>query len=158
MKLAAKLMLLFLLAVVAITALFSFLTIRQDTTDFTQEHEQRAADLVESMKPHLLDAWKEGGHDEVDQVLRISTERVRQTSVRYYRVDDDPPGGADDQCRPRRGAELSLDSNGRVDDEVLDVELDPRAAPNAVRSERQRPLDDQTAEAQVSRRAQRGES
>ncbi len=122
MKLAAKIMLLFLLAVVAITGLFSFLTIRQDTTDFRQEHEQRAADLVESMKPHLLDAWKEGGHDEVDQVLRISTERVRQTTVRYFRSDDNPPGEPSEGPTPNalayvrhneRVTETVTDSNGR---------------------------------------------
>lgn len=90
MKLASKIMLLFLLAVVAITGLFGYLTIQQHVTEFAEDHEQHAADLVESMKPHLLDAWNEGGHDEVDQMVRISTERIRHTSVRYVRRDDNP--------------------------------------------------------------------
>ncbi|QDT51588.1 Sporulation kinase E [Symmachiella dynata] len=92
MKLASKIMLLFLLAVVAITGLFSYLTIQQDSTDFTEDHAQKAANLVESMKPHLLDAWNEGGHEEVDHVVRISTKQVRHTIVRYFRLDDTAPG------------------------------------------------------------------
>ncbi len=87
MKLASKVLLLFLLAFVAITGIFSYLTIRQESDQFAREHERHAADLLESIRPQLLNAWKAGGHRELAHVVRVSTQSIRHTKVQYYQYD-----------------------------------------------------------------------
>lgn len=87
MKLATKLMLMFLLAVAVIAGLFCYLTIRQDAAHFAEEHERHAADLVESLQPHLMSAWSEGGHGRIAQFVEASNERIRRIRIRYVQMD-----------------------------------------------------------------------
>lgn len=111
MKLATKIMLLFMLAVAAITGLFSYLTIRQDTLFFAQDHERHAKNLVETMRPRLLSAWQDGGHEEVARVVKASSKMIRHIRVRYVELDV--------QYEVSPGTNSSLESSSADPPEVL---------------------------------------
>jgi signal transduction histidine kinase len=86
MRLAAKLILLFLVGVLLIVMVFSYLTIQQNRQFALAEHERRAEEIAAAIRPMVVDAWKRGGDEGVERVFQRSVRRVQQVEMRWVRV------------------------------------------------------------------------
>lgn len=86
MRLAAKLILLFLVGVLLIVTVFSYLTIQQNRQFALSEHERRAEEIAAAIRPMVVDAWKRGGDAGVERVFQRSVRRVQQVEMRWVRV------------------------------------------------------------------------
>tara|TARA_R110002049_G_scaffold305056_3_gene501139 strand:- start:91536 stop:92942 length:1407 start_codon:yes stop_codon:yes gene_type:complete len=85
MRLAAKLVLLFVFGLLLIVVLFSYLTVLQDRRLAIAEHERHAADIAAALQPSIRNAVAAKRTAELQQVLTRSTRYVR---VRYVQSDD----------------------------------------------------------------------
>ncbi len=83
MKLATKLLLVFLLAVTAITGLFSYLTIRQARYQFAHQQELLGERIAKEHRQRLADAYRQGGEQRVTQTAERIYVDVRQSHVRW---------------------------------------------------------------------------
>lgn len=96
MRLAAKLVLLFLFGLLLIVAVFSYLTIRQDQLA-QAEHQRFAAELVKSLEPAIEKAIQENHASEIPMPLQRSA-RMRRVTLRW--VELSPTGDARRQPAP----------------------------------------------------------
>ncbi|TWU38909.1 Wide host range VirA protein [Novipirellula aureliae] len=87
MRLAAKLILLFLGGLLLIVGLFAYLTIQQDRRLALAEHERYAADIAATLRPSLHDASQSGNPNDLQQMMIQSTARVRHTRIRLVEID-----------------------------------------------------------------------
>lgn len=87
MKLAARIVLLCLIAMATMSGLFSFLTIQRDARYFAEEHSRTAAELVEAIKPQITEAWSDGGDHGLAEAVKACSIEFRQVSMRYVRFD-----------------------------------------------------------------------
>jgi two-component system NtrC family sensor kinase len=83
MRLAAKLILLFLVGLSLIAGLFSYLTIQQDQRLAIIEHEQHAADIAASLKPSIEQAIGKPTATELARTFDQSTRSLRHVRVRW---------------------------------------------------------------------------
>ncbi len=83
MKLAAKLILIFLLGVLAIVSMFAWQTIRRQRVWDEQRRTAHAADLAETLAPAIEKAYEEGGTITVQQAIEISTRQLSGPEVRW---------------------------------------------------------------------------
>ena len=91
MKLASKIVLLCLLAMTAMSVLFTYLTIRRDEQYFAEEHGRDASALAAALKPQISEASKAGGHDELADTIKACSVEFRHVSMRYVRLDASDP-------------------------------------------------------------------
>jgi signal transduction histidine kinase len=94
MRLAAKLILLYLVGLSLIAGLFSYLTIRQDQRLAIIEHEQHAADIAAQLKPSIEQAIQNQTAAELAQTVDRSTRSLRHVRVRWVEFS-----GSDDGSR-----------------------------------------------------------
>lgn len=87
MRLAAKLILLYLVGLLLIVGLFAYLTIRQGQQLAIVEHQRHASDLAATIEPSLKEAIKEDDELAVQKIVTRSTRQVRHMSVRWVRLD-----------------------------------------------------------------------
>ncbi|KAA5542629.1 HAMP domain-containing protein [Roseiconus nitratireducens] len=87
MRLAAKLILLFLVGLILIVTVFAVLTWRNDRRLAIVEHEKRAAELVAMLRPNLEDAWRRGDAGQVRRVLRETTRRIQRYDLQLITAD-----------------------------------------------------------------------
>lgn len=83
MKLAAKLILVFLLGVFAIVSMFSWQTIQRQRAWDEQRRTAHAADLAETLAPAIQKAYESGGTITVQRALEISTRQLNGPEVRW---------------------------------------------------------------------------
>ncbi len=83
MKLAAKLILVFLVGVLGIVSLFAWQTIRRQHEWEQQRRASHAGDLAETLTPAIEKAYKEGGTITIQQAVEVSTRRLRGPEVRW---------------------------------------------------------------------------
>ncbi len=83
MRLAAKLILLYLVGLSMIVGLFSFLTIQQDQRMAIIEHERHAADIAASLKPSIQQAIQNQSAAELSQAVDQTTRSLRHVRVRW---------------------------------------------------------------------------
>jgi signal transduction histidine kinase len=83
MRLAAKLILLYLVGLSLIAGLFSYLTIRQDQRLAMIQHEQHASDIAASLKPSIQQAMRDQSAAELAQTVDRSTRSLRTVQVRW---------------------------------------------------------------------------
>ncbi len=83
MKLAAKLILIFLCGVLAIVSLFSWQTIRRQQAWENETREAHAYDLVEALKPEIVRAYREGGTVTIQRVIEVSAHAVSGSQLRW---------------------------------------------------------------------------
>ena len=83
MRLAAKLVLLFLVGLLLIVGLFSYLTIQQDRRLAMAEHQRYASDLAATLQPSIREAMKGNDQREPQQSITRSTRQVRHVRVRW---------------------------------------------------------------------------
>ncbi len=84
MRLAAKLVLLFLTGLFLVVGLFAYLTIRQEQMA-QDEHQRFASELVDSLEPTIEQAIRENRVPEIPKKMQIST-RMRQVTLRWVQV------------------------------------------------------------------------
>ena len=89
MRLAAKLVLLFLFGLLLIVGLFAYLTIQQDRRLAIAEHERRASDLAATLLPSIEQAVRDQKTGELEQFLTKSTRQVRYMRVRWVEFSAD---------------------------------------------------------------------
>ncbi|TWU35916.1 sensor histidine kinase [Novipirellula artificiosorum] len=87
MRLAAKLILLFLVGLLLIVGLFAYLTIRNDRQLALAEHERYASDLAAALKPSLREAIQQRDAQQLQQVISRSTSQVRHMRIRLVEFD-----------------------------------------------------------------------
>ena len=83
MRLAAKLVLLYLVGLLLIVALFATLTIQKDKQLAMAEHERHAADLAATLQPSIEDALRNGNLADAASYLNMSATRFRHMRVRW---------------------------------------------------------------------------
>ncbi|MDE0862206.1 MAG: ATP-binding protein [Rubripirellula sp.] len=84
MRLAAKLVLLFLTGLLLVVGLFSYLTIQQERMA-RAEHQRFASELVESLQPTIERAIRENRVPEIPKPMQVSS-RLRQVTMRWVEV------------------------------------------------------------------------
>ncbi|TWU60628.1 Sensor protein ZraS [Rubripirellula tenax] len=83
MKLAAKLILIFMLGVLAIVSLFTWQTIRHQHARVQQQTQSHASDLVTALKPAIESAYRDGGTVTIQKAIEFSTQRLERTPMRW---------------------------------------------------------------------------
>ena len=83
MKLAAKLILLFLVGVLGIVSLFSWQILQRQSEWDQQLRETHAKNLVETLDPAITTAYRDGGVVTVQQVVEISTQKLTGPHMRW---------------------------------------------------------------------------
>lgn len=102
MKLAAKLVLLFLACMGLVVSVFSYLTLRQTESLALAEHERHAADLAATLRSALREAPR--SIPDVQKVLIARSEEVRHVRLRLV----NPERPFDSSLRPSVPAELII--------------------------------------------------
>ena len=85
MRLAAKLILIYLLGLLLIVGVFTALTVSNQRRLAVEQQSRRAAELVASMRPSIAGALRRGGVDEVQRLLDSSSSQIRSLEMRYVR-------------------------------------------------------------------------
>jgi signal transduction histidine kinase len=105
MKLAAKLMLVFLTAVAGVSALFCFWTVRGELRRFRDEHERFAHSFYRTHEGEMLEAWRSGGLPALRS--RLTQWEIRQVRIRYVSFKEERPGAASPPSPPQLAAATS---------------------------------------------------
>ena len=84
MRLAAKLVLLFLTGLLLVVGLFAYLTVRQEQRA-QAEHQKFASELVHSLQPTIDQAIQENRILEIPSTMRLSS-RLQQVTMRWVEV------------------------------------------------------------------------
>ncbi len=96
MRLAAKLILLFLIGLSLIVGLFAHLTIQQDRRLAIAEHQRHAADLAATLKPSIDQAIQNRTAAELPSLVTQTTKQLRHVRVRWVEYS----AGSDRSRRP----------------------------------------------------------
>jgi two-component system, NtrC family, sensor kinase len=83
MRLAAKLILLYLLGLLMIVGVFAVLTAQNERRLAAAEHGRRSAELVASMRPYLYGPLVRGDRSDIERVIRQTTRQIRTVEMRY---------------------------------------------------------------------------
>jgi two-component system, NtrC family, sensor kinase len=83
MRLAAKLILLYLLGLLMIVGVFAVLTAQNERRLAAAEHGRRSAELVASMRPYLYGPLVRGDRSDIERVIRQTTRQIRSVEMRY---------------------------------------------------------------------------
>ncbi|WP_186776141.1 sensor histidine kinase [Rubripirellula reticaptiva] len=111
MKLAAKLILIFMLGVLAIVSLFTWQTIRSQRVWEHQSREAHADDLVTALKPAIETAYRDGGTVTIQKAIEYSTRNLDRTPMRWVDGREVPSTGT--QLTSREISSVSItDQNG----------------------------------------------
>ena len=111
MKLAAKLILVFLFGVLAIVSLFAWQTIRRQHDREEQRRYSHAGDLVDTLTPAIKSVYEEGGTLTIQQAVEISTRELRGPELRW--IDDNEQPAVQTQTTSRRTSSVFVtDANG----------------------------------------------
>lgn len=95
MRLASKIVLLCLLAMTAMSGLFSYFTIRRDAQFFADEHGRIASQLADVLKHHLSKTWNGGDHEKRAEAVEDCSIVYHHVRVRYVLI-----GGASAVMEP----------------------------------------------------------
>ncbi len=87
MRLTAKLFMILFLAVVAVTWVVTFLSVRSQLESFQEGREQIARELRAKVSDQLEEAWEEGGRAEVEEALSNVHVELRRTQLRWVQFN-----------------------------------------------------------------------
>lgn len=111
MKLAAKLILVFLVGVLGIVSLFAWQTIRRQHDWEAQRRASHANDLAETLAPAIEKAYEEGGTITIQQAVDVFTRRLRGPEVRW--IDGNEKTSLETQTTARHTSSISItDADG----------------------------------------------
>ncbi len=140
MRLAAKLILVFLVGVLMIVSLFSWQTIQSQRRWEDRKRQEHATDLVDSLMPAILQAYREGGTVQIRHVVETTAQRFSGRQLRW--VDPESVQSGDepiaDSREPTTGTRVTerttstvliADKNGSTTAYTyVPVEIDGQAA------------------------------
>ncbi|WP_182870032.1 sensor histidine kinase [Rhodopirellula sp. JC639] len=113
MKLAAKLILLFMLGVLGIVALFSWQTIRRQLRWDEQRRADHANDVVGALRPAIDDAYRNGGVVTIQQAIEVTARHVPGQQLRW--VDGVPAAESETKITSRQVSQISVaDKDGQT--------------------------------------------
>lgn len=113
MKLAAKLILVFMLGVLGIVALFSWQTIRRQLRWEETRHADHADDVVGALKPAIEDAYRSGGVVTIQQAIEISAQYIPGQELRW--VEGEQVGESNTKVTSRKVSSISIsDKDGKT--------------------------------------------
>jgi len=92
MKLAAKLILIFMVGVLGIVALFSWQIAKQQREWSQQSYEESAVDLVNALKPTIEQAYRDGGTVRIQQAIEVTRRETSGPAMRW--IDPEKPDNA----------------------------------------------------------------
>lgn len=92
MKLAAKLILIFMAGVLGIVALFSWQIVKQQREWSQQSNAESAVDLVNALKPTIEQAYRDGGTVQIQQAIEVTKRTTSGSAMRW--IDPEKPGEA----------------------------------------------------------------
>jgi len=111
MKLAAKLILVFLVGVLGIVSLFAWQTIRRQHDWEQQRRVSHAGDIAATLAPAIEKAHKDGGTITIQKAIEVSTRRLRGPEVRW--IDGEKSPTFQTQTTSRQISSLSItDADG----------------------------------------------
>lgn len=100
MRLALKLVLAFMLANIALAAIYGYLAVRREVRMFEHTASEEAESLGPAMQVVLADAWRATGYRGVEEcVRRVATIQETQLQIRWVWFDS-PPGEPDAPSAP----------------------------------------------------------
>lgn len=122
MKLAAKLILIFMVGVLGIVALFSWQIVRQQREWSQQSNAESAVDLVNALKPTIEQAYRDGGTVQIQQAIEVTKRTTSGSAMRW--IDPEKPdavqqipdaGAVDTETRSRSISRISIsDKDGET--------------------------------------------
>ncbi|MCA9129603.1 MAG: HAMP domain-containing histidine kinase [Planctomycetales bacterium] len=92
MKLAAKLILIFLFGVFGIVALFTWQTIRRQYVWEQERRKSHASDLVTAVMPEIMRAYRDGGALTIQHAVEITSQTVPGSNLRWIEGSDPESG------------------------------------------------------------------
>ncbi|TWT63398.1 sensor histidine kinase [Rubinisphaera italica] len=111
MKLAAKLILVFLFGVFAIVSVFTWQTLRRQNDWEVERRTAHASDIADALTPTIKQAYEEGGTITVKRALEVSTRQLDGPEVRW--VDGKDTSSQLTQTTSRETSSISItDANG----------------------------------------------
>ncbi|MCS7471142.1 HAMP domain-containing histidine kinase [Stieleria sp. ICT_E10.1] len=113
MKLAAKLILLFMLGVLGIVALFSWQTIRRQLKWDEELRANHVDDVVGALKPAIDDAYRNGGVVTIQQAIEVTARHIPGQELRW--VEGVPAGDSETKITSRKVSRISVsDKDGET--------------------------------------------
>ncbi len=83
MKLATKLILVFMIGILAIVGLFSWQTLQNQQQWERAQREDHASKLVDVLRPALVEAYREGGSIRIQQAVEVTAKHVNGAHLRW---------------------------------------------------------------------------
>ncbi|QEG41506.1 sensor histidine kinase [Roseimaritima ulvae] len=108
MKLAAKLILLFMLGVLGIVALFSWQTIRRQRQWDQARRADHANDVVGALTPAIVQAYRDGGAVTIQQAIEVSAQYVPGHQMRWVDGTQIPQSSANTTITSRKISSISV--------------------------------------------------
>lgn len=108
MKLAAKLILLFMLGVLGIVALFSWQTIRRQQQWDQARRADHANDVVGAITPAIIQAYRDGGAVTIQQAIEVSAKYVPGHEMRWVDGTQVPDGSGNATITSRKISSISV--------------------------------------------------
>lgn len=90
MKLAAKIILVFLVGVLGIVSLFAWQTIRRQHAQDEERLDSHASDLVKALTPAILQAYRDGASVTIQQAVEVSTQTLPGQQMRWIEGKEAP--------------------------------------------------------------------
>jgi len=116
MKLAFKLVFLFLLAAVLLTAGHAYLAIRQETESFHEETRADAERLAEALDDVLAERWRRGGYQAAVELIRTADGQHRRIRIRWVWFDATPEEPNCPAASPARLTSVVIDRHALIED------------------------------------------
>lgn len=88
MKLAAKIILVFLVGVLGIVSLFAWQSVQRQNAQVEEQRELHASDLVKALKPAILQAYRDGASVTIQQAVEVSTQTLTGPELRWVDGSD----------------------------------------------------------------------
>lgn len=88
MKLTAKIVGIFLLGIVLLTAMFGYMTAQSEFEQYKRAQEENAASLGNEVRETLVVAWKDGGHQGAIKLVRDFANRHQQMIIRWIPTEN----------------------------------------------------------------------
>ncbi|MCA9139566.1 MAG: HAMP domain-containing histidine kinase [Planctomycetales bacterium] len=124
MKLAAKLILVFVIGVLGIVAVFSWQTIRRQSDWEESRRSDHANDVVGAITPAINEAYRNGGTVTIQQVVEISARYVPGQSLRWVEGDQSREEAKTVTSKSVSRLSVSVEDDGAISRKFVPLVID----------------------------------
>ncbi len=142
MKLAAKLILIFLLGVFAIVSLFAWQTIRRQHAWEAQRRSAHAGDIAATLAPTIQQAYETGGTITIQQAVEVSTRQLNGPEVHWMNDQENIPHQTETTSRQSASISITDAKGNRKAYSYVPINLDDETSGTVVVSEALNEQDD----------------